>query len=223
MRLLFQRNLSSALGKLHRFNQAVLGKEEGLEKKRKEVEKEYAGKMREVEQEARGIRNKAEQEALEIKDKILEEAQREKIRIVEQAIAEKERNAKELKTKMVRESISLGSNLIEYVFSGGIKQSIHIQLVDELINSLQSTVNSLQSADCKQAEISSVYPLEKQQREEFKKVLAEKIGQSIELKEKIDKEIIGGVIVKLDDVVIDGSLRNKLQKAMEKLEELHRS
>ena len=218
LRLLFQRHLGFALGRLHNLNQDVLNKEEELKKRREEVEMEYTEKMKQAEQGAEEIKNKAREDSSLISDKILEQAKTEKQKIIEQAITEKKKKEKELETKIAQQGKSLASNLIEYIFSKEIKESIHIQLVDELIEAIashQSPVTSHQSINSKQVEAISVYPLTSEQKKRLIKTLSEKAGQNIELKEKIDSKIIGGVIIKLGDVMIDGSLKNKLGKAMQ--------
>ncbi|OQX54062.1 MAG: ATP synthase F1 subunit delta, partial [Candidatus Omnitrophica bacterium 4484_213] len=212
---LFQRHLGFALGRLHNLNQDVLNKEEELRKRQEEIEIEYAEKMKQAAQEVEEIRNKANEEALLARDKILDQAKTEKAKLIERAIAEKRKQEKQLETKIAQQGRSLASNLIEYIFSKEIKEAIHIQLVDELIEKLQATSHKLQARNNEQAEITSVYPLKAEQKKRLIKTLSEKVGQNIELKEKIDKEIIGGVIIKLGDIVIDGSLKNKLRKAME--------
>lgn len=40
----------------------------------------------------------------------------------------------------------------------------------------------------------------------------------VEMEEKIDKDILGGIIVKYEDTVIDGSLRKKIEHLKQKLE-----
>jgi F-type H+-transporting ATPase subunit delta len=42
-------------------------------------------------------------------------------------------------------------------------------------------------------------------------------GQKVELALKIDPDIIGGIIVRIGDQVIDGSVRNKLEKMRSRL------
>ncbi len=45
------------------------------------------------------------------------------------------------------------------------------------------------------------------------------VGSKIEVKQKIDQNLIGGVVLKVDDTLIDGSLRKKLQNLEDTLKE----
>ena len=38
------------------------------------------------------------------------------------------------------------------------------------------------------------------------------VGDKVEVKEKIDADIIGGVVVRVDDTLIDGSIKNSLKQ-----------
>ena len=42
-------------------------------------------------------------------------------------------------------------------------------------------------------------------------------GKKVELALKIDPDIIGGIIIRIGDQVIDGSVRNKLEKMRARL------
>jgi F-type H+-transporting ATPase subunit delta len=42
--------------------------------------------------------------------------------------------------------------------------------------------------------------------------LNEIIGADIEVKEKVDKNLIGGVVIKAGDTLIDGSIKNQLEQ-----------
>ena len=43
------------------------------------------------------------------------------------------------------------------------------------------------------------------------------LNKKVELEEKVDKEIIGGLIIKYDDILIDGSVKNRLELIKQKL------
>ena len=45
------------------------------------------------------------------------------------------------------------------------------------------------------------------------------VGKNVEIKQKIDKGIVGGVIVRIDDALIDGSIKNSLQELKKTMKE----
>ncbi len=53
--------------------------------------------------------------------------------------------------------------------------------------------------------------------EQIKKALQHKLGRAVELTLAVDASLIGGAIIQADDMVIDGSVRTRLQRLTEKL------
>ena len=53
--------------------------------------------------------------------------------------------------------------------------------------------------------------------EQIKKALQQKLGRSVELTLAVDASLIGGAIIQADDLVIDGSVRTRLQRLTEKI------
>jgi F-type H+-transporting ATPase subunit delta len=53
--------------------------------------------------------------------------------------------------------------------------------------------------------------------EQIKKALQQKLGRVVELTLAVDASLIGGAIIQADDMVIDGSVRTRLQRLTEKL------
>jgi len=68
-----------------------------------------------------------------------------------------------------------------------------------------------------EGELISAVPLEKKQFESIKKHLENMLGQTVTLQSKIQPEIIGGFVVRIQDMVIDNSIRLQLNKLREKL------
>ena len=61
-------------------------------------------------------------------------------------------------------------------------------------------------------QVTSAYPLSSEQQDKLAEKMAARLGRSVEIETEIDSSIIGGVIVKAGDLVIDGSLRARLNK-----------
>lgn len=64
----------------------------------------------------------------------------------------------------------------------------------------------------KLVEIVSAIELSKEQKEKITKKLETKLDKTIKPKWQTDKNIIGGLVIKIDDNVIDSSIKNKLDK-----------
>jgi len=64
-----------------------------------------------------------------------------------------------------------------------------------------------------EAEITSANPLKKEIIKILKDYIAEMSGaKKVEVKESVDKNILGGVVIRYEDKIIDGSLRNRLSE-----------
>ena len=64
-------------------------------------------------------------------------------------------------------------------------------------------------------EITSAFELSDAQREKLKAALNSKWQKNISLQSRVDSSLIGGVVIRTGDMVIDGSLRGKLARLAE--------
>jgi F-type H+-transporting ATPase subunit delta len=68
-----------------------------------------------------------------------------------------------------------------------------------------------------EAVVSSAAPLAPAQEQELLRRLEAMSGKKVQMKVALDPQLLGGVVVKLGDVVYDGSLRTQLQRMREEL------
>lgn len=62
------------------------------------------------------------------------------------------------------------------------------------------------------AEVRSAIPLTDDQRKRLADALGEATGKQVEVKVVIDPSVMGGIVAQVGDTVIDGSVRNRLDK-----------
>lgn len=86
-------------------------------------------------------------------------------------------------------------------------------LLPMVINDLGKLVN--EKHNVAKAQVRTAKPLTADQQQKLKEKLKVFAGKNIELEIKEDPEIIGGVIVRLGDWVLDSSLRGQLKKLKE--------
>ena len=60
------------------------------------------------------------------------------------------------------------------------------------------------------AEVTSAMPLDSDQESALKESLKKKLGSEITLTTKVDESLIGGVVIRAGDMVIDGSIQSQL-------------
>ena len=61
------------------------------------------------------------------------------------------------------------------------------------------------------ATVTSAAPLSKAQTDKIAKALQERLGRDVKVATEIDENLIGGAVIRAGDVVIDGSLRARLE------------
>jgi F-type H+-transporting ATPase subunit delta len=59
--------------------------------------------------------------------------------------------------------------------------------------------------------VTSASPISDKQKETIGKALRERLGRDVSIETEIDENLIGGAVIKAGDVVIDGSLRARLE------------
>ena len=87
----------------------------------------------------------------------------------------------------------------------GLIPAIH-QLYDAFKANLEASVD---------VDVTSAYELDEQQVSDIEKALKTLLNKDINVHTKIDDYLIGGVVIRAGDLVIDGSVRGRLQKLAE--------
>ena len=67
------------------------------------------------------------------------------------------------------------------------------------------------------AEVRSAIPLDAKQREELAAALSKATGKKVEVKVLVDPSVIGGIVAKVGDTVIDGTVRHRLEQLKEQV------
>ena len=68
-----------------------------------------------------------------------------------------------------------------------------------------------------EVEVISAFPLTAQQSDELKTALNRRFNKEITIEASIDASLLGGALIRAGDIVIDGSVRGKLNKLAETL------
>ena len=67
------------------------------------------------------------------------------------------------------------------------------------------------------AEVRSAVPLDERQREELATALSKATGKKVSVKVLVDPSVLGGIVAKVGDTVIDGSIKHRLDQLKEQV------
>ena len=66
-------------------------------------------------------------------------------------------------------------------------------------------------------DVTTAYELDEQQQQKLTQALSAKLGREVRMTSTVDQQILGGVVIRANDLVIDGSVRARLAKLAEAL------
>ncbi len=117
-------------------------------------------------------------------------------------------------------------SFVEKIFSGKLSDEIIGFLKVLIDNDRQSLINDIYSSlielidesnNRQRVKVKSSVKLEDNTLKLIKSTITEKLGKEIIVDEEVDEAIIGGVIIEIDDRVIDGSIANNLKNMRDRL------
>ncbi|MDQ3958359.1 MAG: ATP synthase F1 subunit delta [Actinomycetota bacterium] len=100
--------------------------------------------------------------------------------------------------------------LLEFIVAQGRARQLP-QILDELSDLAAEARNAVV------AEVRTAVPLDDSQRKELAAALSQATGKKVEVKVLVDPSVIGGVVAKIGDTVIDGTVRRRLEQLKEQV------
>lgn len=187
-------------------------------------EAEASRQLEEAKQKAQDIVAKATEEAENLKGRIIKESNNEGDGIVKEARAKSDeivqqadkarlRLLSEIDQKIASEAIDRACELIQHALPEQFKRDAHSQWVEELIANGFTNLERLRiPSDIREIKIVSAFKLNEIQHKALSKKLKDVLGHEVALKEEIDSKIVAGVVINIGSLVLDGSLKNKVQE-----------
>jgi len=86
-----------------------------------------------------------------------------------------------------------------------------VAAIDDIAEEYQALVDNFRGIEGTEiAEITTAIPLDDADKLKIAQRITEIVGKPVQLRPKVDPAIIGGIIIRVGDKLIDGSLRSKL-------------
>ncbi len=121
------------------------------------------------------------------------------------------------KYEAIRKVVPEGAGEAVQKFLGLLISRQDISALDEIVDALQREVAARGEAP-QVAEIISAVPLTDEERAQLEEKLRARFGENLAFRYKVDKDILGGLIVRVGDTLLDYSLRSRLEEVRGRLE-----
>ncbi|MFH1578382.1 MAG: F0F1 ATP synthase subunit delta [Candidatus Omnitrophota bacterium] len=215
LRKILQRNVVKATDHLEQLSAEYVKKDEAIKKKLEETQRQcqeiLANAQKDAQKQQGEIIAKAEAE----RDKIINKAQEKGEEFVQQAERTRQALISEINQKIEEKAVQRAADLVQAVLPEHIREEIHRRWLDELIASSLEQLERLHIPEGDlEAKIVSAFTLNPKQLQGLKAKVKEKLGRDIDIKEEVNPDIVAGLVVNLGSLVLDGSLKFKIQEAI---------
>ncbi len=171
---------------------------------------------------AEEIINEARQRAEEVARQLREQAEAEVARLREQAQAEMEAERNRILAELRQQIAALAVAAAEKIIGEALDEARQQALLQEFFSGIrEGKVAILEEVDGVEAvekvEVITAVPLSDEEKATFQKALEEKLGGSVTVEFRVDPKILGGVVLRIGDRVLDASVARQLRALHEQL------
>lgn len=107
-------------------------------------------------------------------------------------------------------ALPITGSLVAFVVGAGRTRDL-VAIIDRLVQKAAAEV------DKEVAEVHSSVPLDEDQQKRLAKALSENLGKQVEVKVVVDPDVLGGLMARVGDTVIDGTVRHRLDQLRESM------
>lgn len=214
LRHLFYRQVTQARDRLDHLYQQNLTREEDLKKSKDDAEKKLKIEMARYQEEMKKLKADAESEIQKMSEEVLTQAREEGERVIAEAKNKGDRLKARFMAEAEEKAVGLTEEILKHLFSSKIVEGIHHHLIDGLIEEIGKLDGQRIKKNIERAEVKVPQSLTAAQKGSLTQVLSTKTGKLVDIKEFIDPDIMAGMVIRLDELILDGGLNNKLKETL---------
>ena len=214
--LFFSRHLNTAMNRLNQVNEETQTRETYVKQELARVEQEREAAIAQGKEEAQRLVEQAKRSGEIIRRNLEDQGKIE----AEKYLAQGKEELVQLKRSLFEANqsyvVGLAVSLVKYTLTEQVRETIHHALVDEVIVAIGQVEKEKFSVKTGPVAVITACALTEAQRQSLRSALAAKLDQeNFNLEERIDPDILGGLSVTMGIFMVDGSLKNRLQRALE--------
>lgn len=214
IRIIIVGHAKRATTRVRQVEDEVRKKEEDIKREIEEHERDFSEKKAESERQLQAHRDDAKREAARLKEQSISEAKKESQKIIEQAHKNEQKIRDQIARQMEEKTVEYGGRVFKLVFSDLMTEDLNKQFINELIDALDEIENGSITVESSEADVITSHALDPDQKRRLEGILRDKFHEKATINEATDETLLGGLILKMGSLEIDGSLRNRYQEAV---------
>ena len=217
LRKLLLSDTLKAVGRMKDAEATLAKKEDAMQQKMAEHDKEFTRKKAESEEELERKRESQEQDIGKMKERAKTEAKTEADKIISEAQLGKEKVREELVREMDGKAVEFAGELFKLVVSETVTEKMNGAFIEELMGALAEVDAASIHVEADETEFTSSHAMDEGQKRRLEALLNEKFGIEVTIDEKVDASLLAGLAIKLGSLEIDGSLLNRYKEGVSEI------
>ena len=211
LRHALMRPIRQTLSHLEKLNEDYTKKLEEAKKKKLEAEKYHEETLAKTKETSEKLKQQLIQEGQEGSKQVLAEARQQGEEIIRRAQLASEMMMQEIEKKIETRALEKTRQWMLQLLPGQMYEETHSHWVDTLIEKgFEDWSRFHVSEGIQEAEVITAFPLKASEKKRLQTQLNQKLGRTIPIHEKVDPELILGLRLTIDSLVIDGSFQSKI-------------
>ncbi|MBP9732937.1 MAG: F0F1 ATP synthase subunit delta [Candidatus Omnitrophica bacterium] len=211
-RLIFS-DTNSAINRLTKLDNMNREKEKLLARKLEQAQKQIDEQKQVIQDEEQRIKAEARRAANQLHEDIIKKAKEEGDDIIRKAQAARDQIRMDAMIEAEGKMIEICSEILNKTLAAVVQVSMNEKLVEEFIAELDKADLSKINSDVNEIEIISSMPVSVADQEKIKKTLQTKLNRQVRLYTNEDPKLLGGILMKIGTMVVDGSLAERVNEA----------
>lgn len=211
-RLIFS-DTNSAINRLTKLDNMNREKEKLLARKLEQAQKQIDEQKQVIQDEEQRIKAEARRAANQLHEDIIKKAKEEGDDIIRKAQAARDQIRTDAMIEAEGKMIEICSEILNKTLAAVVQVPMNEKLVEEFISELEKADLSKINSDVNEIEIISSMPISVSDQEKIKKTLQTKLNRQVRLYTNEDPKLLGGILMKIGTMVVDGSLAERVNEA----------
>lgn len=213
LRSVLTKHITGASGHLQVMTQETAKKLEEAKKRMEEGERHYQESLNKAKEDAEKLKQEAVKQTTAMNEEMVRQARQQSEAITKQAHEAAQAMMKEMDENIQNAALEQSHRIVQQLLEGNLSEESHRHWVEELFKNGFDGLGRMNIAtDLKIVEVVSAYPLTPDQKSSVQKRVKEKIKKDVPLHETVDPTLVAGLKMTLGSVVIDGTLKFKIQE-----------